>query len=258
MIEKEFNRKTINLSDNARYPLEYKLVRLERDAIEGDIIILALEYLHYSYRYIPKNFYNHLFSSLSFYYYNLSFQDKIKLIYKTPLTSIIYAYKEQHQKLNRTKEFIKKFQNKDRGDKIAKFKTQLTSHAKKHTCQEYIFKDQIRYGFKISNIFKDNIKKIKELEKDKKIKFFIIYPAVAGDNCYTTQYSKDFKEFNNKIKNILKENNITLLGNYQDSYFKKEYQYNTYYHIIEKAREIRTKRLIKSLREILTSKEVSI
>ena len=47
LIEKEFNKTVINISDNARYPLEYKLARIEKNAIEGDIIILALEYLHY-------------------------------------------------------------------------------------------------------------------------------------------------------------------------------------------------------------------
>jgi len=248
MFEEEFHRVTINLGDNGAYPLKYKLLRIQKQSIPNDIVILPLEYLHYSYHNIPKVFYDNIFGSLSFYYLDMDILDKIEFISQTPFSSLLYTLFDEKRYIDYTYYFMDIFNSGERGDLNFIKKGKLDKGSKSVSCEVYILTQPIEYQFVISDTFKENIKLMKKIEKKSNIKFVVTYPAVAGDECYSGKYAKEFKSFVEKIKIFLKDSGIPMVGRVEDSNFTKEYMNDTYYHILPKARDIRTKRLIASIK----------
>jgi len=249
ILEEEFNRVVINLGDNGGYPLKYKLLRIAKHANKNDIVILPLEYIHYSYQFIPKSFYDNIFGSLSFYYSSLSAFDRLSFISQTPFSSLFYSFLEENKNIDNSYEYIKKFNDKKRGDFEFVQKYPLDTGTKTVSCEMYILTTQIAHNFIISDIFRENMELLKKIEEDKGIKFILTYPAVVGDNCYSGVYKEKIKNFIKNIKAILKDNNIAFIGELEDSDFDKIYMNNTYYHVIPKARDIRTKRLIDAIKK---------
>ena len=254
MLEDKFDILTINVSDAASLPLKYKLLKLEKYARKGDIILMPLEWQFYSRDEILKQFLDQIFQPLSHYYTTLLWNEKIGLIYQTPFSSLRagffknnlcssrkYLYSKEYHLL---KNYIQIFEGGKRGDgEYILPKKNLVGHL---ICSSYIFRRQIEDGFKISQSFKDNIKIIKKLEK-KGIKFLITWPAVVGEGCYKGDHGKYFRVFFKKIKKLLDDNNIPYIGEFEDSTFPKRYFLDTYYHILKEAKEIRTKKLIERI-----------
>ncbi len=257
MIEKEFNRIVLNISDNANIPLFYKLMKIKKYSKSGDIILLPLGYTHYySTSTFPKYFYDHLFGEFKSYYDALNFIEKSKLIFKTPISSPIKSMEKTVLKIDNTSHFIDMFNSGDRGDLKFIQRSPLDFYTQNKSCEEYIFIRSINkkfiydtYNFTISTNFRDNIKLMLEMEKEKNIKFILTYPAVAGDHCYDGKYQNKFIQFNQELLDFLDEQNIPMIGEYQDSYFEKEHMNDTYYHVLPPARDIRTKKLIKNIQE---------
>ena len=249
LIEEEFHRITINLADNGGYPLRNKLLRIANNSVENDIVILPLEYMHYSYQSIPKVFYDEIFGALDYYYYNLDFIEKLKFISKTPFSSLLNSFSKENKYTDNSDIFSSKFESNLRGDYEFISKTPLDAGTKNSSCEVYTLMTPIINHFVISDTFKDNLKLIKKIEENKKIKIIITYPSVTGNNCYEGVYKNDFKTFIKNIKSLLKENDIALIGEVEDSNFKIKYMNNTYYHLLPSGRDIRTKRLIKRIKE---------
>ncbi len=254
MLEDKFNILTINVSDAASLPLKYKLLKLEKYVKKGDIVLMPLEWQFYSRDEILKQFLDQIFQPLSHYYTTLLWDEKIELIYKTPFSSLRAGFFKNNlcsatkyrygSEYNLLKGYMQIFDGGKRGDGEYKLpKKSLVGHL---ICSSYIFRRQIEDGFEISQSFKDNIKKIKELEK-KGVKFIITWPAVVGEGCYKGDHGKYFRIFFKKIKKFLDEHSINYVGEWQDSSFPKKYFLNTYYHILEEAKEIRTKKLIERI-----------
>ncbi|MCK4493737.1 MAG: hypothetical protein KAU26_06750 [Methylococcales bacterium] len=256
MLEKEFNLLTINLADNAGYPLKYKLLRIENYSSSGDIILLPLEWQYYSYQNAPNTFLNALFDPLNYYYVSLSWENKIKVIIKSTLSNLIntvnnvkqysggsVAAKVQSEYIHLI-DYEKKYQNKEKGDAIL---SDIPSSIEiiNENCNEFILGSQLKNGFSISSTFKENIKTIKRLQK-KGLKIFFTWPAVAGEDCY---HSKEFRKFFKEIKALLTKNNIPFISKPEKSNFPKKYILNTFYHITPKARDIRTQTLIQEIKE---------
>lgn len=249
MVEQEFNRVTINLGDNGGYPLKYKLLRLAKYSRPNDIVILPLEYPHYSYHDIPKTFYDNIFGSLSFYYLALDLIDKIDFIAQTPFSTLVYSLFEEKRYIDNSYYFLNLFNDGERGDLNFINKTPADLGTRSVSCEMYILAIPIEYNFALSDTFKKNISLIKLIEKEKKIKFIFTYPTVVGDDCYNGKYREEIKWFIQNIKSFLGENNIPILGEPKDSSFPKKYMNNTYYHVLPEARDIRTKRLIESIKK---------
>ncbi len=246
MIEKEFNMTTINISDNASYPLKYKLKKIATYAKKGDIVLLPLEVGYYHYDDIPKIFYDHIFNVLNSYYLDLSLFDKIYLSLTTPLSSLLSHL------LNNTNNFalndlnntgyiqmIKKFNEGQRGDSSS------TKKVKIKDCGIY-FKDM---PFKISESFQKNIQQIKEIEKNKKVKFIFLPPAFILDSKLKNLLSPKIKAYFTKLFSYLEKNDLLFLEHFEDSIFNEKFLLDTCHHITPNARVIRTEKLIKNLKE---------
>lgn len=257
MLEDEFNILTINIADNGGYPLRYKLLRLMAHARKGDIVILPLEWGHYTYQNPTKNFLDNIFSQLNFYYNCLTFTEKIKLMFKTPFPSVVkYFLNNDH--LSRYAKlqteylsfntYKKLFHEGDRGDYKYHGSLPLADDGTKiKTCNEYVLGEQLLYGFVISDVFKENMQLVLDLEKQG-VKVILTWPTVAGNDCYEGKYAKAFLAFVDEIKNYLDEHNISHVGDVGDSRFGASEMLNTYYHVVDTARDMRTMQLISNIR----------
>ncbi len=263
MIENQLGILTINLADNGSYPLRNKLLRLKKYARKGDIVLMPLEWRYYSHDLAPDVFKKNLFGSLNFYYFqDDSLIQEIKAIWNRPFSTFIKALKFQKniskKSIVNIHNYLNRFKNKQRGEYIYKGPLPLADDGTKTlTCDQYIFFSQLKYGFKVNQIFKDNLKLIKSLEA-KGIKIILTWPSVAGDDCYKSKYKKEINQLMTEIRTLLKKNNIDIIGNPYDSSFPKKYMLNTFFHLIPEARDIRTQKLINEIKKLNLSELSSI
>lgn len=249
LLEKEFKLLTINLSDNASYPLEHKLARIEKYARKNDIVIMPLEYGHYSYESPSREYLKNIPIKLNFYFQSINFFQKIKIISQIPIQDLLLAYRTQKNEVKKNEEFENRFQNNQRGDGVINKEEKLEKGLEKVACDEYILGTVLKSDFKISEIFKKNVDYMQKISKEKNVKFILTYPAVVGDDCLRGENGARTRAFMAEVKEYLKSKNIAFIGKFKDSIFKSSMVYDTYYHINEEARQIRTQKLIKDLKE---------
>ncbi len=248
-LEKKLNLQVINLADNAGYPFEQKLLRIEKNLHKDDIVFLPLEWQYYSRNDVSQILGENILGSLSFYYNFNSIFDELELLSKIPF---IYTLKNIKKKFtyikNQNKYFLEhmsKFLNNDRGTLST---NKLFDSNIKESCDQYLFYEQIKNGFILSKQFKKNIQILKMI-KNKNKNIYLIWPTVAGDNCYSKEYLDKLNILIKEIKDYLKANDIEILGNPFDNKYLTKDLANTYYHINPKTMERRTKNFIKTLQE---------
>jgi hypothetical protein len=263
ILEKELRILTINVADNAGYPLREKLYRLEKFTHKGDVIMLPLEWSHYFFKETPWFFLENLFAELNFYYHEMPILIKLNLIAKLPFSSTVrILFKKitqptliENQIQAEYKRFIDyedRFRQKERGD--SKEAIMASNNKDKGvSCNEYIFGkglgyDVLKSGFIISEQFKQNIELIKKLQ-NKGVQVLFTWPTVVGDGCYQGKYADSFQAFVIKIKHYLNQNNILFVGEPDESRFEKNYLFNSYYHVIAVARDNRTKKLVELIQK---------
>lgn len=263
MIENYFNKLTINLGDNGGYPLKHKLYRISKFAHKNDIVILPLEYRYYIGDEPAGIYYDNIFFELHHFYDYLPIVEKIKFIFSIPPASFAKAmsrnFKEKNIFIHNLKNFIlfrqqathdfaTDFKNGDRGDFKYIGKVQEAEDTK-IPCQDYIFFTMPNQAININPIFKKNLDLIKNIAATKGIKFIFTYPTIVGDKCYSSDHSKNKEHMQllKDIKKLIENNGFEFIGNYQDSYFERNFIYNTWYHVIPEARDIRTQKLIQIL-----------
>ncbi len=247
MLEKEFNLITINLADNAGYPLEYKLKRIYNLSNYGDIILLPLELSHYKYGSIPKNFYDNIFNELNSYYLYLTLIEKLKLISETPFSSFINRYllnfrENLDEPINSQLAEYKmalKFNNGSRGD-AGKSNIKITENCNK---------DYKNIKFEVSDTFMQNINLIKEMELNKNIKFIFVPPSFIVDTEEQSEILDNLKLYYQELFYFLDKNNIAYLTEYKSGIYKNLYMADTCMHINNEARDLRTKSLINDIKE---------
>lgn len=265
LLEKHFNRKTIVAADNGSYPLRLKLLRLAKYANKGDVVLLPLEWSYYTENSIKKNFSQGVFHELNFYYHSLPLYEKIKFAFQVPFSITLsnfiknkIAGSNVNNDITNIFNFRQRYLAEDRGG--YDFKDQLPfviDFVKQVNCEQYIFTHFIGNGFKISDTFFNNIKLVKKLE-EKGVKVIFTWPAVVGDSCYSGQYSEAFFAFFQQVGSVLKEHNLTHVGEFTDSYFDSSMMWDTYYHVNEQARDLRTFALIEALSSVIPVNDSSV
>lgn len=264
MIEKHFNKLTINLADHGGYPLLHKLHRLSQFAHAGDVIIMPLEYRFYIGDVPPDTYYKGVFFELHHYYDYLPRTEKIKFILQILPASFVQAairdYREYgafrinfdnyiNSKPQAVYDFAPHLARGERGDyeyvgKVAEAKDT------KMPCQTYIFFT----GFNnepigINQIFKDNLKFMQKLAKEKGLKFIFTYPSITGDDCYSASDPRNAgnMKFLADVRKLIEQSGFEFIGDYRDSYFERKFLHDTWFHLVPEARDIRTRRLIENL-----------
>ena len=252
LLESEFNLLTINLADNASYPLQSKLLRIEKYANSGDIVLLPLEWQYYSYKTVPSVFLNNLLGNLHYYHQNNPVQD-IKQIWQTPFSNFIKGVNHYRKGISNShrhlEQHLKRFKNQERGDFIQEdFDLEFEEASKVMACDEYVLGNALKNGFTLSFTFKENIKLIQQLQK-KGIHIFLTWPIVVGEGCYSQKNTLALKSFINLIKETLNDNGLLILGDPYKNRFAAEFMLNSYYHITSEARYIHTKALIEDIKQ---------
>ncbi|WP_162166743.1 cell surface protein [Campylobacter fetus] len=258
MIEDHFGKLTLNLGDYAGYPLKIRLYRTYKFAHKGDVVIYPLEYRYYMNDVAPTVFYKHLLSEIYFYFDNLPFNEKLKVILQTPASYVfITGVKKAASNLKKLfrdklpKEFdLKATLKEHRGDYLYQGPLPQKDDMKV-PCDEYIFAKEITGGrAAISEAFKENIKLMKKIEKEKGVKFIFTYPTVIGESCYDFSGEKgaEFKKFLVELKNYVTSNGFDFIGDFNDSYLPdRKYMLDTWFHANPDGRDVRTKKLIENL-----------
>jgi len=251
LFEKELGILTINLADNAGYPLKYKLLRIKKYAHPGDIILLPLEWQYYSYEKIPDVFTNNLLGSLHYYHQNNWVQD-IKQIWNTPFSSFMsdlnHYRKEVKNNRRNVKQHIERFNNQERGDFIAEnFVLEFEEASRVTPCDEYVLGNALRNGFTLSSVFKENLKLMQQLQNSG-LPIILTWPVVVGKGCYSPKNRAAIKRFTDLIRKTVQAHNLVILGDPFKNKFPEKFMLNSYYHINAEARYAHTKRLIEDIK----------
>ena len=252
LLEEELNVLTINLADNASYPLKSKLLRIEKYSHPGDIILLPLEWQYYTVDNIPDIFVNNLLGRLNYYHTSLLFED-IRQIWNIPFSTFIsdlhHHIKLAKNKSSNLKAHVERFHHKERGDFIQEdFVLEFDEAARTTPCDQYVLGNMLKNGFTLSTIFTENIKLIKRLQKQG-LHIFLTWPVVVGKDCYSQKHTVALKGFINLIKKTLNDEEILILGDPYENRFSGEFMLNSYYHIKSEARYAHTKTLIKAIKK---------
>lgn|GEM_PF-537702 len=247
MLEKHFGKVAINIADTGSFPLKNKLYRIGKNAQSGDVVLMPLEYLHYSYGEIPKNYFDSIFSKIPFYFTSLPLKEQLFFVWHTPFSSLFQSLFYTQNVQDRSFSFLHKFNEGERGEHIFVKKRPLDYWSAKSSCADYLFYMNKKTGFTLNDTFKENVALMQKIEEEKKINFIITYPSVAGDACYSGQYSAQFSQMMQEVQNTLEKHQIGFIGAYNDASFGEESIDNTYYHILPAAKKLRTKKLIERI-----------
>lgn len=257
ILEKELGVLTINLSDNASYPLNNKLLRIEQYSHTGDILLLPLEWIYYTYTEIPKNFLDNIIGNLNYYYFYGSLVEEIEQMWGAPFVSftngIDYHINLMKNKNEYIEEYINKFNNGERGSFVYTESYSTDKNVNTGECDSYIFGEALNRGLVLSKIFKKNVKTVKRMQKTG-IKVFFTWPIAVGDDCYSNQNIKKIDQFISIIKDYMHDNELSIIGDpYENKFFGKD-MLDTHYHIIPEARDLHTKRLVEEIKQSISSK----
>ncbi len=250
MLEAAFGQNTIVVADNINVPLEMKVHRLERYTREGDTIILALEWQHYVRETYSSYFLdavvrdNSLFD-FSGYYHALDVRDKLKfslqhmnLNYLVAGLARRFTESRLMSLRRRLQLFIADMTSGIRGD--IKNDGYRTREVNGKPCHDFVVP---RTGV-ISSVVPWAADRLAELQRIRKIRVILTWPAAAGHRCY------DFLSDDRlvaRIKAIFTRAGIPVVSDPSRSLFSDEHVLNSYYHIESAAARERTRRLIEDI-----------
>lgn len=264
MVERELGLLALNMGYNGGYPLYLRLYRLAKHLHNKDLVILPLEYTYYARKDINLDavILDELVSYGKFHFNALPFYKKLSTIAQMSLNQSSKPLKNAYRYI-KYKLFGSNF-NFDSKEKIndllfsgergdINYTALLNSGidlSKQDdnvglNCQEYIS----MFGDELNPNFADDLKLLQKISKESGAKFIFTYPALAGNNCFdfSTKKGEKLKALIEQIKPLVESYGFSFIGDPFDSYFPNN-MLNTYWHIDEKARDIRTQRLIEELK----------
>jgi hypothetical protein len=249
MMQEGLGRLVINIADTGSFPLKNKLYRLDAHTQKGDMVLMPLEYLHYSYDAVTQSYHDGVFDTIAFYFTPLPLDEKLLFVWHTPFSSLFRSLFYSDGVRDYTQNYKKRFQEGERGEHIFVKKRPLDYWSAKSSCENYLFYVNKKSDFALADVFVENVALMKRIEQEKGVRFVLTYPSVAGDGCYEGVLREKFLGMMEQVKALLEKNGIEFVGSYEDGYFGAEEMDNTYYHVLPSAKEKRTKQLIELLRE---------
>jgi len=260
-LSQYFNSPVFTYADNADYPLRAKILSIEKHTNKGDVVLLPLEWLHYSAKQgLAENYVDALADEelrLEFYFNNLPALEKLKFIFtQYPLSDVISGLKIQRNKIAMLKSDLKQLNYFTRvvqsgeiqmlGNSLRNGPEQIVKFPTNKTCDSYLFSG----GFKVSRVFKDNLSLLKKLTR-KGVAIYFTWPAVVDykkSNCYQQNTINNVNKYATEIKELVENKGYQFIGNYQQSHFPAHCFLNTYYHIKRECAILRTNKLIEALK----------
>ena len=243
---------TIILSDYAAASLHDKIERLRTYAHPGDIVLMPLEWGYY----ISDDLsWLHLRTSINetnFYYHSLSPISQLRRAFETPWSIVCYQcfnskanQDDFFGQMDRMNEFIKHNMTKAPYGGAGDAEWQRKSADESH-CDDYIFS---RFGEappKLADDFRDAMKMLGALQRDKGVRVIVVPPVVVGNDCYE-RGDGILRRLLPQAERVLEANGIAYLADYQRYVFGGDHFLNTHYHIDEAARNTYTPLLLGDL-----------
>lgn len=251
-MEKELNIPVLNAGTHAALH-EYIFYWAENNILkDGDIVILPLEYEQYEKNEYAEEYLNYILGYEERYFNTFNLYGKLEFIYKVSPNTL----------LNNTKDLLlfkipakygypdtgysSKYLNNNGDMTNNKEENRRTNEKLMQTTKEKVFiEDEIP-----SKEFKDNMERFIEYCNVHNIKIYATWPAYLYKDKFFSD--NDLKKIYD-IQNYYNSKNIKVLGNYTDSLYNIELFYDSYYHLNEKGKEIRTEYLINLIRKEILS-----
>jgi hypothetical protein len=251
MIEAAFSRPTFVVADNVDVPILIKLSRLEKYSRQGDIIILPLEWQYYFKDWYPSDFIANMLnvlngSGFSAYYFALSTADKLDLVlHYINFRHVLDGVKRRLNEPRSLELFAQYHHMIERNERSIYGDYKSDANRIRETfgrdCHRYISVEEANLG-----VVRKIAQRLSALQRERKARVILTWPAVAGDQCYDPQ---SIGRLTGKIKEIFSRAGVAVLGAPTDSYFSDDHVLDTFYHIDGAAAKERTRRLIEAVRE---------
>lgn len=257
LLSKELGLKVINIAENFQFPLSHKIYRLLKYANKGDTVLLPLEYKYYIAPGMSAINYEWLGKRASFYFQPLPFWQKLVIIANSPTNAFIQHFRSTRDEI--TKSTSNALAKGKQGEvlppeKITKLgdfdfskAAEVGKESSGYDCYHYLFGIYAKNGdLKITDEFMADLKLLKKLQ-DKGVRVIFTYPATCGDDCFDAQAMKLI----DSATRLIKDSGFEFIGYMKQSHFSRQMLLDTYYHIVPKARDERTKNLAIELKTML-------
>ena len=249
LIELAFGRPTIVVADYAGVPLRMKIIRLEKYAREGDIIILPLEWQFYFSDDYASDFLKRVFKpdSIDFsgYYFAMRAADRLEFIIKRMnldymVTGLTRRLNDPRQSTRRQLDDAIANMNRGIGGNIRI--GERTRNVQGKNCEEFISARALPLSPRVSWA----ARRLAELQSALNVKVVLTWPSVAGNDCYNSNSEVDLLA--GRIRTIFEGAGIAVVGDPRQSVFSDDHVLDTYFHIDTAAAQERTARLIEDMK----------
>jgi hypothetical protein len=265
MLEEATQRASFNIADSAGYPFQHKIYRLQQNLNPGDLVILPLEWLHYSDdAVLSANYVKSLVdpsAANAFYYHGLPLWPRLKftfmklpyhLAFESFLDRAIQKFEHPNQTAATNNDLNRLRSRIDLGDRgSSPDNERLTLHwlTKGLRCTSYLFGV---YGsrYTVSDHFLDNLALLQQVRSETGAEIVFTWPTVVAKNedaCYAGSTLYLLEPHADNIKSQVENAGFVFLGHYKDSEYSSECMRDTYYHVIHDCAVERTRKLIEQL-----------
>lgn len=241
-IQDELRITSVNMAVHAGLQIDYYLNRLKRSLNKGDIVVLPLEYAHFNYNgdLSPVSI-DYIMRYDREYFKSLPPIVKIRYILAISPISFITSVCDNFLWLIYKKYFVIPDNINSNGDGTGNFGT-----------------DKVNRMLKFAKPITIQHNKIIGTTGLRAIKDFDIWCKNNNISCYVSYANAlSFKEYNNysyhnyfhELESYFYKNKIASIGNPYNFFYNKDLFYDTEYHLNQHGMTIRTKQLIKIMRD---------
>lgn len=246
-MEKELNMPVLNGGTHAVLH-EYIFYWAEENILkDGDIVIMPLEYEQYENNLYGDEYLAYILGYDSDYFNTFSLYDKIKFIYKVSPQSLLDNIKDLVinkilEEYSYSPKYSSKYLNYNGDMTDNKVENKKTNEQLMQTIKNTVFvEDEVP-----CKEFKKEMENFIKYCNEHNIKIYATWPAYLYDK---KEFSNPDLEKINNIEEYYNSKNIKVLGNYTDSIYDINLFYDSYYHLNEEGKSIRTKYLINLIKE---------
>ena len=281
MIEVNTDFRFINYATHAGLPLNYHIDKVIHHAKKGDIVILPLEFSYYASS-IPSEHYWYIQNMLTWdkdYKKYIDTYHELLAYFKNNPSEILFRMMIDFYK-EKVVNQVSKEQIAYRPIDLEEIDTQ--DGIKITSCQDEIFKsysylylspngdfcpegskitdsekvDYLSKDLKLSSFFLSEYQRLKTFADSQNITLILTYPVTLENPLFSLDDKETYKKIEN-LKAELEKHDIRIYGDFRDSHFGREYFYDTHYHLNAKGAQLRTKKFIQALPQILESAQKS-
>lgn len=266
-METSLGRLTLVLGDNAHYPLAHKLYRLQSQLKPGDLVILPLEWFHYTWGdSMPEIYVESILDPMGsngFYYHNLPLPQRLLFVFRhmpfqLALERVLYRNAEYAKNFDLRHDirwsgmrFGMGIHASLRGD-FDGLERDAREYAKQEasSCDRYLFGLDVDPSLELHPDFVANLGLMRDIEDRTGARFFLAWPSVAefrSDECYQSAATEALSTLVARIQEAAENYGIEILGEPADGVYDKNCFWDSYYHLTRECARDHTGQLVAQL-----------